>query len=95
MKKLILIILYFCLYNSNIINKKGSEIIYKVNYNLLRDKRKEKHFTLDYMAKALGLSNRTSYYHKEVGDNPFKDYEISKVISLLGISVNDFFIKED
>lgn len=47
------------------------------------------------MAKALGLSNRTSYYHKEAGDNPFKDYEISKVISLLGISVNDFFIKED
>ena len=70
-------------------------IIYRVNYELLREKRREKGFTLNEMAKLLNLSNRVSYFHKEHGDNPFKDQEIAFLVPFFGITFNDFFTKED
>lgn len=67
--------------------------MYVVNLELIKNKRKAKHLTLENMAMVLELNSRASYYYKEIGRSPFKDYEIAKVVPLLGISFNDFFIK--
>lgn len=46
------------------------------------------------MAMILGLNSRAAYYYKEEGRSPFKDNEIAKVVPLLGMTFNDFFIKK-
>ena len=69
-------------------------IIYKVNYNLIKNKRKEKNLTLGDMAKILGLGSKTAYYYKEVGRNAFLDKDIATIVPLLGITFDKFFKKE-
>lgn len=68
--------------------------MYIVNYKLIKQKRKDKHLTLDNMATLLGLASRTAYYYKEIGRSPFKDFEIATLAPFLGISFNKFFTKE-
>ena len=69
-------------------------IIYKVNYRLIKARRKEKNLTLEDMAKALGLGSKTAYYYKEVGRNAFLDKDIAIIVPLLGITFDEFFKKE-
>lgn len=70
---------------------RGGQQMYVVNRELLKERRKAKRLSLEAIAKALGLSSRMSYYHKEVGERPFKDKEIAILVPLLGITFNDFF----
>lgn len=69
-------------------------IIYEVNYELLKEKRKEKNLTLEDMAKILGLGSRTAYYYKEIGENAFLDSDIAIIVPLLGITFDEFFKKK-
>lgn len=69
-------------------------IIYKVNYRLIKARRKENNLTLEDMAKVLGLGSKTAYYYKEVGRNAFLDKDIAIIVPLLGITFNEFFEKE-
>lgn len=69
-------------------------IIYKVNYSLIKAKRKENNLTLEDMARALGLGSNTAYFYKEVGRNAFLDKDIAIIVPLLGITFDEFFKKE-
>lgn len=69
-------------------------IIYKVNYRLIKARRKENNLTLEDMAKVLGLGSKTAYYYKEVGRNAFLDKDIAIIVPLLGITFDEFFKKE-
>lgn len=69
-------------------------IIYKVNYRLIKARRKENNLTLEDMAKVLGLGSKTAYYYKEVGRNAFLDKDIAIIVPLLGITFDEFFEKE-
>lgn len=66
-------------------------IIYKVNYRLIKARRKENNLTLEDMAKVLGLGSKTAYYYKEVGRNAFLDKDIAIIVPLLGITFDEFF----
>lgn len=66
-------------------------IIYKVNYSLIKARRKENNLTLEDMAKVLGLGSKTAYYYKEVGRNAFLDKDIAIIVPLLGITFDEFF----
>lgn len=70
-------------------------IIYKVNYSLIKTRRKEKKLTLEDMAKVLGLGSKTAYYYKEVGRNAFLDKDIIIIVPLLGITFDEFFKKQE
>lgn len=68
--------------------------IYVVNYDLIKQKRKEKHLSMQNMAMILGLNSRSAYYYKETGKSSFKDWEIAIIVPLLGIKFSDFFKKK-
>lgn len=64
---------------------------YKINLQLIKQKRLEKKLTLQEMAEALGLGSKSDYYKRESGDTRFKSTELPLLATKLGVPINSFF----
>ena len=64
---------------------------YVLNLELIKQKREEKHLTLQQMADALGIKDRWKYYKRENGDTKFKASEIPIIVSVLDIPYQKIF----
>ncbi|EMF0109707.1 helix-turn-helix domain-containing protein [Enterococcus hirae] len=66
--------------------------MYSVNLKLIKEKREEKGYSLDKMAKLMGFKDKAKYYRREAGEYNFKPEEIPCVANLLGIPLSKIFI---
>jgi len=64
--------------------------MYKLDLEKIKRLRKRKNLTPRQMAKLMGLEAST-YWRKENGERPFKDYEISKLCQILGTKPANLF----
>lgn len=65
-----------------------------INLEAIKDKRKQKGYNIDEMAKRLGLTNGSMYYKREVGQYKFKAEEIMLVAKILQIPMNKLFLSD-
>lgn len=63
----------------------------EINLKLIKQKRIEEGFTLNEMAKELGLSNGSNYLKYENGDYKLKADMIPTLSKKLGIGITKFF----
>ena len=64
----------------------------QVNLTLIKEKRQEKGFSIDEMAKFLGLTNGSMYWKRENGDYRFKAEEIMQLSEILGVPFDRLFL---
>ena len=79
-------------YNKSILKRhigKAGDYMY---YNL-RKMRKIKGFTCDYMAKKIGLANKSMYSKRELGKTPFSLEEARKISELFNSSIDVIFFE--
>lgn len=57
---------------------------------ILRRARREKEYTIAYMAEIIGLQRR-QYEKKEAGEYPFNDYEMKILSQKLNIPIAELF----
>lgn len=68
--------------------------MYKVNLELIKEKRKEKGYSLKKMADLMGFSDKAKYYRREAGEYSFKPEELPHVAKLLNIPISKIFTLE-
>lgn len=66
----------------------------KLNLILIKEKRQEKGFNIDDMAKFLGLTNGSMYWKRENGDYKFKAEEVMKLSGILGVPFDRLFLSD-
>lgn len=66
----------------------------KVNLEIIKEKRKDKKYTINDMANKLGLANGSVYWKREVGQYKFKPEEVMMVSKILGIPFKKLFLSE-
>lgn len=64
----------------------------ELNLKFIKKKRKEKGYSLEYMAKIVGLSNASQYYKYECGDYKLKAEMLPQLAKILGCKIENFFI---
>lgn len=64
----------------------------QVNLTLIKEKRQEKGFNIDEMAKFLGLTNGSMYWKRENGDYRFKAEEVMQLSEILGVPFDRLFL---
>lgn len=64
----------------------------KLNLKFIKMKRKENGYSLQYMAKALGLSNASQYYKYESGYYKLKADMLPLLATILKCKIEKFFI---
>lgn len=74
------------------LSKQGGEAMtYSLNLRLIKEKRLERHLTLEEMAHSLGLSSKSDYFKRETGDTKFKSTELPILSKKLNIPFDNFF----
>lgn len=64
---------------------------YTVNLQLIKNARTAHKITVQEMAHALGLKNKSDYSKRENGDTKFKSTEIPMLSNVLGLPIDRFF----
>lgn len=62
-----------------------------MNLKLIKDKRIEKGYSCEYMAREIGLKERALYYKRETGEYKFKVSEIPTLIKILDLNYEKIF----
>lgn len=65
-----------------------------INLELIREKRKEKGYTMNQMARKLKLTNESMYSKRENGHYKFKAEEIMMLSKILDIPMNHLFLSD-
>lgn len=66
----------------------------EINLELIKQQRKAKRYTMQYMADHLKLNNPSAYQRRESGEYKFQAVEIYALSNLLGIPMEKFFVKK-
>lgn len=65
-----------------------------LDLKFIKTKRKEKGYSLQYMAKALGLSNASQYYKYEIGYYKLKADMLPLLAKILNCNIENFLSKK-
>ncbi|ARN92157.1 transcriptional regulator [Levilactobacillus brevis] len=68
-------------------------MMYQVNLSLIRQTRKSKGYSMQYMAKCLDISGKSNYFQREKGTVPFKATELQQVADILGLNYKKILVK--
>ena len=60
-------------------------MLYQVDLNKIRQARRHKGYSMQYMADKLEISGKSSYFQREKGKVPFKATELQQVADILGL----------
>ena len=66
----------------------------KLNLNLIKEKRKDKGFNIEDMARKLKLTNGSMYYKREAGHYKFRAEEVMMLASILEIPMDQLFLSD-
>ena len=64
-----------------------------LNLKLIRQKRKDKHITLQEMAEVMGLKNASTYMKYEKGEYSFRAEHLPLLAKTFGCTIQDLFLK--
>lgn len=68
-------------------------MLYEVNLAAIKKARLSKGFTMDKMAKFLGLDGKSNYYKRENGITNFKSTELPVLCDVLDLNYEKIFVK--
>lgn len=63
----------------------------EINFDLLKQRRKEMRLSLQEMAECMGLKDGSTYWKYEKGVYKFKGHQLPVVASKLKLKLNDIF----
>lgn len=64
-----------------------------LNLKLIRQKRKDKHITLQEMAEVMGLKNASTYMKYEKGEYSFRAEHLPLLAKTFGCTIQDLFFE--
>lgn len=64
-----------------------------VNLDLIKRLRIKKNISIEQMSKLMGYKGYQGYYYKENGSRKMSADDIAKISILLGVPINDLFLK--
>lgn len=65
-----------------------------INLKVIKEKRNQKGYTMDEMAKKLSLTNGSMYSKRENGHYKFKAEEVMMIARILDIPMNQLFLSD-
>lgn len=69
-------------------------MMFEINLELIKEKRLKKGYSLQEMAKNIGLSDKVKYYRREIGEYKFRAEEIPLVCISLDIPYKKIFVQK-
>lgn len=66
--------------------------MFRLNLQLIKETRKKKGYSIQYMSDSMGFNDKSKYYRRETGEYNFRSEEIPLVAKILGIPIEKIFI---